>query len=193
MKIKELLENVDNKLPHVFLDMDGVQCDFAGAVQDIIGMDHDDAKLKTEEEIEKLAHSSSKAVFDFFANLKQLPGGKKITDWLNSNNISYTILSAPLRGPYTEASIKGKLAWLQKHTPNAVKGALFKHDKHEHARDGGRPNILIDDYHKKIKAWDQAGGIAIQHEDEYAVPDAAERTIKRLEQIFFNKDTKNEQ
>lgn len=189
MRINELT----NKKPHVFLDMDGVQCDFAGAAQNAIGVSHEEAKLKTEEEIEKLAHSSPEAVFDFFANLKQLPGGKKITDWLNSNNVPYTILSAPLRGPYAEYSVKGKLAWLQKHTPKAVKGALFKHNKHEHANDGGRPNILIDDYHKKIKAWNDAGGIAIQHEDEYKVPDAAERTIKRLEQIFFNKDNNNEQ
>ena len=87
----------------------------------------------------------------------------------------------------------GKQAWLQKHTPNAVKGAIFKHDKHEHALDGGRPNILIDDYGKKINAWQQAGGIGIKHEDEYETPDAAERTIKRLEKIFFNKDNNNEQ
>jgi hypothetical protein len=193
MKIKELFEDTDKKLPHVFLDMDGVQCDLAGALQKAIGVSHDEAKEKTEDEIERLAHSSPEAVYDFFANLKQLPGGKKITDWLNSNNISYTILSAPLRGPYAKSSIMGKQEWLQKHTPNAVKGAIFKQDKHEHAKDGNRPNILIDDYHKKIKAWSDAGGIAIQHEDEYKVSDAAERTIKRLEQIFFNKDNNNEQ
>ena len=192
MKIKELFEDI-NKKPHVFLDMDGVQCDLAGALQEAIGVSHYEAKEKTEDEIERLANSSPEAVYDFFANLKQLPGGKKITDWLNSNNISYTILSAPLRGPYAEDSVKGKLDWLRKYTPNAVKGAIFKHDKHEHALDNNRPNILIDDYHKKIKAWNNAGGIAIQHEDEYTVPDAAERTIKRLEEIFFNKDNNNEQ
>jgi hypothetical protein len=191
MKINEFFEN--EKLPHVFLDMDGVQCDLAGALQEAIGVSHDEAKEKTEDEIERLAHSSPNSVYDFFANLDQLPGGKKITDWLNSNNISYTILSAPLRGPYAEDSVRGKLAWLKKHTSNAVKGALFKHNKHEHAKDGNTPNILIDDYYKKIKAWSDAGGIAIQHEDEYKVPDAAERTIKRLEEIFFNKDNNNEQ
>jgi hypothetical protein len=192
MKIKELFEDI-NKKPHVFLDMDGVQCDLAGALQEAIGVSHYEAKEKTEDEIERLANSSPEAVYDFFANLKQLPGGKKITDWLNSNNISYTILSAPLRGPYAKSSIMGKQAWLQKYTPNAVKSAIFKHDKHEHALDGDRPNILIDDYGKKINAWQQAGGIGIKHEDEYETPDAAERTIKRLEKIFFNKDNNNEQ
>jgi len=191
MKINEFFEN--EKLPHVFLDMDGVQCDLAGALQEAIGVSHDEAKEKTEDEIERLAHSSPNSVYDFFANLDQLPGGKKITDWLNSNNISYTILSAPLRGSYAASSVEGKKAWLAKHTPDVVSTALFAHDKHKHALDGGRPNILIDDYYKKIKAWSDAGGIAIQHEDEYKVPDAAERTIKRLEEIFFNKDNNHEQ
>lgn len=193
MKIKELFEDTTQKLPHVFLDMDGVQADFAGEIEGLYGLTHEDAKQKVQEKIVELANSSPKEVYDFFANLKQLPGGKKIVNWLNSNNIPYTILSAPLRGPYAASSVEGKKAWLAKYTPDVVSTALFAHDKHEHALDGGRPNILIDDYHKKITAWNQAGGIGIQHEDETKVPDAAERTIKRLEEIFFNKDNNNEQ
>jgi hypothetical protein len=191
MKIKELFEDI-NKKPHVFLDLDGVQTDFAGGVNVELGLSREEAKLKTEDEINRLAHSSPKIVREFFANLKPLSSGLKIVNWLNSNNIPYTILSAPLRGPYAKASIMGKMEWLQKHTPRAVKGAIFKHDKHQHAKDGGRPNILIDDYGKKIKAWEQAGGIGIKHEDQYEVPDAAERTINRLKEIF-KKDNKNEQ
>lgn len=190
MKIKEL---VDNKLPHVFLDMDGVQCDFAGAIEEVVGMTRDEAKQKTEDEIERLAHSSPQTVRQFFSDLKQLAGGKKIVDWLNTHNVPYTILSAPLRGRYGKASILGKQEWLSKHTPAALKGAIFMHDKHKYAMAGGKPNVLIDDYGKKIAAWEAAGGIAIQHADEFKVPDAAERTIKRLEQIFLKKDKSNEQ
>lgn len=193
MKINELLEDATQKLPHVFLDLDGVQADFAGAVEGLYGLSHEDAKQKVQEKIVELANSSPQEVYDFFADLKQLPGGKKIVNWLNSNNIPYTILSAPLRGPYAASSVEGKKAWLAKYTPDVVSTALFAHDKHEHALDGGRPNILIDDYHKKITAWNQAGGIGIKHEDETKVPGAAERTIKRLEEIFFNKDNNNEQ
>jgi hypothetical protein len=189
MKINEIMKR--NDLPHVFLDLDGVQADFAGAVTEKIGMDHEEAKHKTEEEIEKLANSSHEEVRDFFANLNFLSGGKKIVNWLNSNNIPYTILSAPLRGKYEQSSIEGKLIWLKKHTPNAASNAIFKQDKHEHAVEKGVANILIDDYGVKIKAWNQAGGIGIKHEDEFETPDAADRTIKRLEEIFF-KDSTNE-
>lgn len=191
MKIIELFENVNAK-PHVYLDMDGVQADFATAVTEKIGMDHEEAKHKTEEEIEKLANSSAKEVSDFFANLNQLPGGKKITDWLNKNNIPYTILSAPLRGKYEAASKEGKLIWLKKHTPSAASGAIFKHNKHEHAVEKGVQNILIDDYGVKIRAWNESGGIGIKHEDEYETPDAAERTIERLEEIFLSGENTNE-
>lgn len=186
MKIKELLEST-NKMPHVYLDMDGVQCAFDQAVQKRLGMSRQEARHKTEQEIEELAHGNPEEIYDFFANLEQLPGGKKITDWLRQNKISYTILSAPLRGPYSQASIDGKKAWLSKYTPWAVSGAIFKQDKHEHAVENGQPNVLIDDYGVKIKAWKGAGGIAIKHEDELETPDAAERTIARLEQIFKRK------
>lgn len=190
MKITELFENINSK-PHVYLDLDGVQADFDGSIYKKIGMIRDEAKYKIE--IERLANSSAKEVRDFFADLKQLSGGEKITDWLNKHKVPYTILSAPLRGPYADASIMGKISWLKSHTPYAVSSAIFKHDKHEHAVEHGIANVLIDDYGVKIKAWNQAGGIGIKHEDEYETPDAAERTIKRLEEIFFNKDTNNEQ
>ena len=186
MKIRELLENTD-KMPHVYLDMDGVQADFDGEVTKRLGMSRDEAKHKTEEEIEQLAHGHPEEVYNFFANLEQLSGGKKITDWLRQNKIPYTILSAPLRGPYTQSSIDGKRSWLKKHTPWAVSDAIFTHDKHKYAVTNGVSNILIDDYGVKIKAWHEAGGIAIKHEDEYKVSDAAERTIAHLEKIYNGK------
>lgn len=173
-----------SRSPQVFLDLDGVQADFSGAVEKIIGMKRAEAKQKTLDEIERLSNSSSETVRDFFANLDFLPAGQKIVEWLNKNKIPYTILSAPLRGPYANASIEGKKIWLNKHTPGAASTALFKHDKHEHAVTNGIANVLIDDYYKKIDAWNNAGGIGILHLDEFEHPDSAERTINQLKQVF---------
>lgn len=178
MKITEIVK------PHVYLDMDGVQADFYQAVHDLIGMNYEKTKQKTEEEIEKLANSSSETVREFFANLKQLPGGKKITDWLEANNIPYTILSAPLRGEYSQASIEGKIDWLKKHTPNVANTALFMHDKFLHATTNGIPNILVDDYYKKIDAWNEHGGIGILHADEHSDPNTADKTIAQLKKAL---------
>jgi hypothetical protein len=36
-------------------------------------------------------------------------------------------------------------------------------DKQKYATTNGKPNILIDDYIKNIKEWENAGGIGIHH------------------------------
>ena len=63
----------------------------------------------------------------------------------------------------------------------------------DHVRWLSKPSLKQPVIVTAFTGWNDAGGIAIQHEDEYKVPNAAERTIKRLEQIFFNKDNNNEQ
>ena len=40
MKIKELMENADNAMPHLYLDMDGVQADFFGRWAEIEKVEH---------------------------------------------------------------------------------------------------------------------------------------------------------
>jgi len=40
---------------------------------------------------------------------------------------------------------------------------VMRADKQKYATTGGKPNILIDDYIKNIKEWENAGGIGIHH------------------------------
>ena len=61
MKIEEL-----NKIPHLYLDMDGVQADFFGAWADKHNVSHWKAIVGKEGEIEKLANSTSEQVYKFF-------------------------------------------------------------------------------------------------------------------------------
>ena len=112
MKITEiLLEETENKMPHLFLDMDGVQADFFGAWSKRSGVNHWKAIADKEAEINQLAHSSAKDVYDFFYNLQPLSGGMKVISWLRNNQIPYTVLSAPLRGPsYSNSNL-----WLKRH------------------------------------------------------------------------------
>jgi hypothetical protein len=60
MKITELLEDTQQKMPHLYLDMDGVQADFFGAWADRHGVDHWKAIQDKEAEINQLANSSAK-------------------------------------------------------------------------------------------------------------------------------------
>ena len=175
MKINE----IKPKMPHLYLDMDGVQADFFGAWAAM----HDVGNYKeipdTEMSINELATSSPLEVYKFFRELKPLQGGNKIVQWLNQNNIPYTILSAPLRGPYAVASVEAKKDWLDEHNPGASKNAIFASNKHKYALNGGEPNVLVDDYGKYLNLWSNAGGIAVKHEDSNT-----QHTIDELEKIY---------
>lgn len=191
MRVHELLENDDaaydkstKKMPHLFLDMDGVQADFFGAWSKRSGVDHWKAISNKEAEIEELAHSSAKEVYDFFYDLEPLSGGMEVIAWLRKNKIPYTVLSAPLRGPFKGASVKAKVDWLDKYHPGSSGNAIFTDQKYKHAMDGGRSNVLVDDFGKYLKAWADAGGIAIKHEDQYEDPNTGNHTIEKLEKIY---------
>lgn len=186
MRIKELLEAEQVHIPHLYLDMDGVQSDFFGAWAARHGVHHFKAIPDRETAINELAHSTAQNVYSFFHDLHPLREGRKVINWLNKHHIPYTVLSAPLRGPYSAASIKAKKSWLDRYNPGTSDTAIFVSDKHKYAIDPEtkKPNVLVDDFGKYINAWKDAGGIAIKHEDEHEVSNSGDLTIKKLKQIY---------
>jgi len=185
MRIFELFEAENQqKMPHLYLDMDGVQADFFGAWAKKHGVEHWKAIQNKEAEIEQLANSSAKEVYDFFRDLAPLRGGLKIISWLRANKIPFTVLSAPLRGPYNNASIEAKKDWLDQYNPGTSGDAIFTGEKYKYAMKDGQPQVLVDDFGKYLQAWSNAGGIAVKHEDEYEDPNSAAETIKQLEKIY---------
>lgn len=169
-------------LPHLYLDMDGVQADFFGEW----ARHHNVPSYKhipnREEAIDILAHSTPQQVYKFFRELPPLEGGIEIINWLKSNKVPFTVLSAPLKGPYTQASIKAKKDWLDEYNPGTSGKAVFTGDKYLYAVKNGQPNVLVDDFGKYIAAWREAGGIGVKHDDATTA-----NTIKQLEKIYFNK------
>jgi 5'(3')-deoxyribonucleotidase len=179
MKIKELMENVIDIMPHLYLDMDGVQADFFGAWAAMHQVSNYKEIPDTETSINELASSSPEEVYKFFRELDPLPGGTKIVQWLHQHKIPFTVLSAPLRGPYSEASVKAKKDWLDEHNPNATQNAIFTQHKHKYAIKNGKPQVLVDDYGKYLTHWANAGGIAVKHSDE-----STSHTTQQLEKIY---------
>ena len=103
MKIFEVL---DKKMPHLYLDMDGVQADFFGKWAKLHNVPTHKEVPNQEQAFEKFANSTPEKVYDFFRHLPPLPGGMKLVQWLRRHKIPFTVLSAPLRGPYADASIE---------------------------------------------------------------------------------------
>jgi 5'(3')-deoxyribonucleotidase len=171
-------------MPHLYLDMDGVQADFFGAWADKHGVSHWKAIQDKEGEIEQLANSTPEQVYSFFRNLRPLPGGMKIIEWLKTNNIPFTILSAPLRGPYADTSKQAKKDWLDEHNPGTSETAIFTSQKHKYAVNDGVANVLVDDFGPYCQKFSDAGGIVVKHEDESEVSTAANDTISMLEKIY---------
>ena len=179
MKINELMEEASKKMPHLYLDMDGVQADFFGAWAKRHGLTHYKEIPHPEDAINELANSSPEEVYNFFHDLKPLNGGMKIIKWLHQHKIPFTVLSAPLRGPYASSSIQAKKDWLDKHNPGASNDAIFTSKKFKYATNNGEQNVLVDDFGRYLDGWSNAGGIAVKHEDSNT-----NHTINELEKIY---------
>ena len=180
------MESVENKMPHLYLDMDGVQADFFQAWADYENVHHYKHITDHEASIVKLASAGPEQVYRFFRDLKPLPGGTAIVQWLQKNNIPYTVLSAPIRIE-PEASRQGKREWLDMYNPGTSKDAIFTSAKYKYATTDGQPNVLVDDFGKYLDSWTEHGGIAVKHSDE-----TTPNTIQELEKIYgpyLNRET----
>jgi len=180
MRIKDLFEDANlKKMPHLYLDMDGVQADFFGAWAKRHNVPTYKEIPRREDDINELANSSAEQVYQFFKDLEPLTGGMRIVMWLKDNKIPFTVLSAPLRGPYANASKQAKKDWLDEYNPGTSDGAIFTAAKYKYATQNGEPNVLVDDFGKYLNAWSNAGGIAVKHEDENT-----SHTIHELQKIY---------
>lgn len=185
MLSSEFIKDQPDRMPHLYLDMDGVQADFFGAWSKYHNVPHWKAIKDRDKEIAQLAHSSTEEVYDFFRNLEPLSGGMLVVKYLKRHNIPFTVLSAPLFGPYGQACIQAKKDWLDEFNPGTSSSAIFTGNKFIYATDGQKnPNVLVDDFGKYLLAWKDAGGIPIKHEDEFESPDSGRSTIQKLQRIY---------
>ena len=166
------------QMPHLYLDMDGVQADLFHAMAKREKVEHWDDIRDQEDAIQRLALSGPLEVYQLFRELDPLPGGMRIIQWLHQNHIPFTVLSAPLRMEH-EASKEAKRDWLDQYNPGTSETAIFTSKKHQYAMTNGRPNVLVDDFKYYLQNWANAGGIAVKHSDA-----TTDHTIQQLEKIY---------
>lgn len=166
------------QMPHLYLDMDGVQADLFHAMAKREKVEHWDDIEDQEDAIQRLALSGPLEVYQLFRELDPLPGGQEIIKWLHKNHIPFTVLSAPLRME-AEASKEAKRDWLDQHNPGTSETAIFTSGKYKYAMQDGRPNVLVDDFKHYLQTWANAGGIAVKHSEATTA-----HTIQQLEKIY---------
>lgn len=106
---------------------------------------------------------------EWWANLPWLEEGKKLWAVLSRIDKFPAILTTPMDQRGKKGSLRGKERWvrdnLKLHT-NIVADirVVFSHNKYEYALgDYGEETVLIDDFIKNIKKFDNAGGFAVHH------------------------------
>lgn len=166
------------KMPHLYLDMDGVQADLFHAIAKRENVPHWDDIPDQNDAITRLSLKGPYEVYQLFRELDPLPGGQEIIKWLHQHKIPFTVLSAPLRNE-PQASIEAKRDWLDQYNPGTSENAIFTKRKFRYATTDGRPNVLVDDFNYYLRSWAEAGGIAVKHSDA-----TTEYTIKQLNKIY---------
>jgi len=142
----------------VFIDLDGVLCDFDGYI-DRFNLRMPNGSI--------LFHNLAKQHPEFFLHLEKLPDADHLVESVLSlcavHNIEVGILTAiPLYTTMLQAE-EHKRDWVARHYPHlahVVDIGPFAIDKQNHCKPG---DVLIDDNPRNIAQWHKRGGFGILH------------------------------
>jgi hypothetical protein len=155
----------------VYLDMDGLLANLFDTVgHKIYGKKYKD--VTPEEKVEARKIWTDKSLFYdyfggvelFFTNLETFGElTNAVVDTVVGIAGGYSICSHPA-GIDPKASEAGKRIWIHKHLNPLPDEMFFPQSKAIYAinKETGKPNVLIDDFPPYVKAWKEAGGIAIE-------------------------------
>lgn len=171
----------------VFLDMDGVLCDFFEEYAKLAGNPKDGTgrynyrnipPAKTDPTLNKMIGT------DFFARLPKFPTADALVSMVTKVFGSYNICSSPLRGDH-ENSAHHKKVWLRDNLSTQPSRVIITPRKEKHAvQPDGTPNVLIDDRGSNITAWEAAGGVGIKYQADEDSLEVVVRGLKRAMQII---------
>jgi hypothetical protein len=157
----------------IYLDLDGFLADLFSAIslklynkqyRDITPEEKAEAKKIWYDRAHFVSHFGD--VEEFFATLPTFGKNgeltKAIIDTVVKEFGGYNICSHPA-GIDSKASETGKRIWIHKHLNPLPDEMYFPQSKATYAKnEDGTPNVLIDDFPPYIRAWRDAGGIAIE-------------------------------
>ena len=161
--------------PIIYCDMDGVLADFKTGAQKTTGMTINQW-MNIPSSKEKWSHIKAKK--DFWSTLPWMPGGKRL--WSYISKFDPHILSAYVEETYDPNCIPGKTEWLRRNAgmSNRSKINLVRRKEKKLFAKRGQPAILIDDYEKNIREFEQSGGVGIHHTN-------TSNTISQLKKLGF--------
>ena len=136
--------------------MDGVLADFFCEWTRLMNVDHW-TNIDTEHEL-PAALQKIRDTDEFWLRLPILPQAKELLTLIKNIKGEYNICSSPLADdPNSEPH---KREWIKKNLGFfPPKNVYITHNKAQFAKNAdGTPNILIDDFGRNVRQWEDAGG-----------------------------------
>ena len=138
----------------IYLDMDGVLCDFKSAVVD--KYIYDPTKNTINWDMLKSMGS------EFWANLQWIREGQRLYAWLYKFCIEQRITLCLLSSIGFREGKVGKQQWIDKHVTINPMCIYFVDRNSDKTHFAEKTALLIDDYGKNVERFIQAGGQAIK-------------------------------
>lgn len=161
------------KRKKIYLDMDGVLCDFNKNFREISdGENFTDYSnkygfAKSWKMIENLG-------IEFWRDMDWNEGGEKLWDFLkNFDNLE--ILTGSPYGKVGEYAKKGKEIWIKNNIGDIKVNHIVGKLKYTYVKN---EDILIDDSKRNCDLWDKVGGISILHKNTYTTIEKLKNLIK---------------
>ena len=144
-------------MPTIYVDADGVLCDFVKAVLDIspvagMGLSDDSNPLFKKNMYKRIDEAGE----SFWANMDWAPGGRQLWDYLKPYHP--IILTNPGEFKFAKA---GRISWIDKNIPGTP--CFFEEEKWRYCN--SIDDVLIDDFLINTDPWIAKGGSAILHKD----------------------------
>lgn len=153
-----------------FVDLDGVLADFDRHVLELLGRHPRSFKPK-QELWDSLTHLIEVEGKKFFSGMHLMNDANELWEYVLPHKPQ--ILTAT--GTTFTSAAEQKRKWVEKHLGEHIVVNTTTKSKHK-AQFAAHNYILIDDRHKSINPWIEAGGIGILHT-------SAEETINQLKQL----------
>lgn len=150
----------------IFIDMDGVLCDFDTQFSSLKGIPRSKVKGYKSPDMWKIIERAGE---EYWSQMGWNPGGRELWNFLR--NFKPIILSSPMRH---DSCTTGKLKWVAENLGKVP--VILESKKYIYSKPGA---ILIDDLEKNIGPWRDNGGIGILH-DETNIPGTIEKVRRAL-------------
>ena len=162
-------------LPRIYCDMDGVLADFKTPAVRLTGM-----PIEKWKNLPKSKEKWAPIVADknLWSTLPWQRGGQQL--WRYIKKYTPHILSAYVPNNWDPNCIPGKKKWLRDKVglSGTRVNLVTRPEKSNYAKLRSGPAILIDDYIRNVKNFNNAGGIGIYHTD-------TNKTIAQLKRLGF--------